>query len=168
MSAFSEFYIPIRIMLGDLDPNQLCQYQDSALDGAIRSVFLFGRGPAGYAMEGDRSTTTKITPDIPTGNEFAIISLEAALLLAGGEAGATSYRTRALSVSESGDRKRDLLAKLRVEIYAITAGIGFASYQNFLTWITSLDDFRELIAVDATPATALTVGNGFPILNDLA
>ena len=166
MTAFAEFYIPLRVMLGDLDPNEVYQYQNAALDGAIRSVFLFGRGPAGFAMDGDRNTSTDITPDIPTGNEFAIISLEAALLLVGGDVGATSYRTRALSVSESGDRKRDLLSKLRVEIYAITAGVGFASYQSFVTWITSLSDFRELIGVDAGLATTLTVGNA-PIIADL-
>lgn len=167
MSAFSEFYIPIRLMLGDLDPNAIYQYQDSALDAGIRSVFLFGRGPVGYLLDGDRNTTTNILPDIPTGNEFAIISLEAALLLVGGDVGANSYRTRALSVSESGDRKRDLLTKLRTEIYAITAGAGFATQQSFLVWITSLSDFRELIGVDVGPATALTVGN-FPIISDLA
>lgn len=167
MSAFSEFYLPIRVMLGDLDPNSVYQYQDAALDGAIRSVFLFGRGPAGFAIDGDRNTSTNILPDIPTGNEFAIISLEAALLLVGGDVGASSYRTRALSVSESGDRKRDLLMKIRTEIYAITAGDGFASQQSFLVWITSLSDFRELIGVDAGLATTLTVGN-FPIIADLA
>ena len=168
MSAFSEFYIPIRLMVGDLDPNEIYQHQNAALDAAIRSVFLFGRGPNGFLIDGDRSSSTEIKPDIPTGNEFAIISLEAALLLVGGDVGANSYRTRALSVSESGDRKRDLLAKLRIEIYAITAGAGFASAQSFLVWITSLTDFRELIGVDAGQATMLTVGNGFPMLNDLA
>lgn len=167
MSAFDEFYIPIRLMLGDLDPNAIYQYQDAALDAAIRSVFLFGRGPTGFLLDGDRNNTTTITPDIPTGNEFAIISLEAALLLVGGDVGGNSYRTRALSVSESGDRKRDLLQKLRMEIYAITAGDGFATQQSFLVWITSLTDFRELIGVDAGLATTLTVGN-FPIIADLA
>lgn len=166
MSAFGEFYIPIRLMLGDLDPNALYQYQDTALDAAIRSVFLFGRGPNGFLIDGDRNSSTEIKPDIPTGNEFAIISLEAALLLVGGDVGANSYRTRALSVSESGDRKRDLLTKLRVEIYAITSGAGFASAQSFLVWITSLSDLRELIAVDAGLATTLTVGN-LPIIADL-
>lgn len=167
MSAFSEFYIPIRVMVGDLDPNEIYLHQNAALDAAIRSVFLFGRGPAGYLIDGDRNSSTEIKPDIPTGNEFAIIALEAALILVGGEAGSTSYRTRALSVSETGDRKRDLLAKLRTDIYAITAGDGFASAQSFLVWITSLTDFRELIGVDAGLATTLTVGNA-PIIADLA
>jgi hypothetical protein len=166
MSAFSDFYMTIRLMLGDLDPNQLFQYQDATLAGAIRAVFLMGRGPTGFTLDGDRNTTTNITPDIPTGNEFAIISLEAALLLVGGDVGANSYRTRALSVSESGDRKRDLLTKIRTEIYAIAGGDGFATQQSFLVWITSLTDFRELIGVDAGPATALTVGS-FPIIADL-
>lgn len=154
-------------MLGDLDPNQIYQYQDAGLDGAIRSVFLFGRGPAGFALEGNRTSSTDITPDIPTGNEFAIISLEAALLLIGGDVGANSYRTRALSVTESGDRKRELLTKIRTEIYAIAAGDGFATYQSFVTWITSLQDFRELIGANVVGnPTTLTVGR-FPIINDL-
>lgn len=160
MSAFSEFYLPLRVMLGDLDPNEIYQFQDNALDSAIRTVFLFGRGPIGFALDGDRSTATCITPDIPTGDGFAIISLEAGLLLIGGDVGGNSYRTRALSVSESGDRKKDLLAKLRMEIYRIVAGDGFSTYQSFLSWILSFTDIREGLGVDVMgPITTLTVGN---------
>ena len=147
-------------MLGDLDPNEIYQFQDSALDSALRTVFLFGRGPTGFDLDGDRSTATDITPDIPNGDGFAIISLEAGLLLIGGDVGANSYRTRALSVSESGDRKKDLLAKLRMEIYRIVAGDGFSTYQSFLSWILSFTDIREGLGVDAMgPITTLTVGN---------
>lgn len=164
MTPFSQFYLPLRVMLGDLDPNEIYQFQNSALDAAIRTVLLFGRAPATYTLVGDRMNAVAITPDIPNGNDFAIISLEAALLLMGGDAGGIQYRTRALWVKESDDRKKDLVGKIRAEIYQIVAGPGFTSYQNFLTWITSFNDLREGIGADVKgPVTTLTVGNSvFP------
>lgn len=166
MTQFAEFYTPIRVMLGDLDPNQIFQYQDAVIDGAIRSVFLFGRGPTGYLLTGDRSTSIQIEPDIPTGNEFALISLEAALLMIGGES-TESYRTRALSVYGGEGRVNSLLGKIRSEIYRIMAGDGFSTYQSFVTWITSFRDFAEGIAVNEGVSTTVTVGNS-PLFTDLS
>jgi len=160
MTAFSLFYEPLRIMLGDNDSEQVYQFQDSALDGALRTVFLFGRAPGDYELDGDRGTSVQIKQDVESGNDCALIALEAALLVIGGDPGANSYRTRALSVTESGDRKRDLLAKFRTEIYRITAGDGFSSYQSFVSWVQSVDqDWRAGMEVKVPPqSTVVTLG----------
>jgi hypothetical protein len=139
MTPFSLFYLPLRVLLGDNDPHQVYQFQDTALDSALRTVFLFGRGPEGFELAGDRSEATQITPDLPSGNEFALVAYEAGLLLMGGDVGANSYRTRPVSVTESGDRKRDLLAELRTKIYEIRAGDGFDTYQSFIDWVGELE-----------------------------
>lgn len=160
MTSFSLFYQPLRILLGDNDSEQVYQFQDSAIASALRTVFLFGRGPDGFELDGDQATAAAIKPDLPSGNEFAIVAYEAALLLIGGDTGANSYRTRALSVTESGDRKRDLLAELRTKIYAIQAGDGFSTYQSFVSWVQSIDqDWRAGMEVKVPPqSTVVTLG----------
>jgi hypothetical protein len=160
MTPFYLFYEPLRILLGDNDCEQVYQFQDSALSGAVRTVFLFGRGPDGFALDGDQATAEAITPELPSGNEFAIVAYEAGLLLIGGDTGANSYRTRALSVTESGDRKRDLLAELRTKIYGIQSGDGFSTYQSFVTWVQSIgDDWRSGLQVKVPPqSTIVTLG----------
>ena len=152
MTPFSLFYGPLRVMLGDNDPYQVYQFQDSALDQALRTVFLFGRQPKGFELQGDREVATEITPDLPSGNEFALVTLEAGMLLMGGDAGANSYRTRPLSVTTSGDRKRDLLAKMRTEIYAIVAGDGFNTYESFCVWLQG--EFERFV-YEAIPPRAI-------------
>lgn len=153
MTGFSEFYVALRTLLGDNDPYGTFQHQDGALEGALRSVFLLGRGPAGYALDGDRQSSTSITPDIPSGDPFALISYEAALMLVGGEEGSYSYRTRAISRSKSGDRKRDLLSELRIKIYEIRGGGSeqFTSVESFVVWMQSSRNLYEA-ALGGEPA----------------
>ena len=158
-TAFSDFYSPLRVILGDLDPYGVFQYQDATLDGAVRTVFLLGRNPDGYLLSGDdRNTASEIDPEIPVGDPFARITYEAALLLVGGSEGAYSYRTRALSRSSSGEAKRDLLVELRLKIYEIVAGNEqFASVQSFVTWLQSYNSIQEAALNQITPPVLPTL-----------
>jgi hypothetical protein len=160
-TLLSDFYLPLRLLLGDNDPQAVYQYQDAALDGAVRCVFAFGNGPESYALNGDRNSCTGITPGLPNGDAFAKVVYEAGMILIGGDVGANSYRTRALSVSVSGDRVKNLLADLRVRLYRIDGGDGFATYQSLITWLASFDGG---VGVNVTGANAnLTIQS--PALN---
>lgn len=140
MTNVTEFNDLLRLILGDNDPHGVFSYDAASLQRAVKFVFRLGRGPYGYAWQ-ESGNSAGVTPDLPDGNAFAKIAYEAALLLIGGEQGANSYRTRALSVTESGDRKRDLLQELRFKIHAIDNGdADFATYQNLLTWMMSVDE----------------------------
>jgi len=156
MTTINEFYEPLRLILGDLDPTGMYQYTDVMLAGAVRTIFRLGRAPGGYTFSNEG-----ITPDLPNGNDYALIAYEAAKLLLGGEE-TINYRTRALSVTTSGDRKRDLLSDLRIKIHEILQGDGFTSYQNFLMWARSASEAAELVEaqVDAPLATANITGSG--------
>lgn len=140
MTPFSDFYVTLRAILGDNDPYSNFEFQNDALDGALRSVFLLGTGPDGYLLVGDRQSGNQIDPEIPNGDPFALISYEAAMLLIGGGEGSLHYHTRGISVTRSGDKQKTLMAELRTKIYAITNGgeNQFASVQSFQTWLYSI------------------------------
>jgi hypothetical protein len=157
VTPFSDFYSTLRTLLGDNDSYSNFEYQNGALDGAVRSVFLLGRGPDNYALNGDRQSTTDINPEIPSGDPFALIAYEAGLLLIGGSDGAFSYKTRGLSVHRSGDKPKTLLAELRVKIYAIRAGTAqFVSIQSFVSWVNSLRNVQDAV-LEGTPAPLVPV-----------
>ena len=141
MTALSEFYEPLRLILGDRDPAGVYEYTDVMLDGAVRSVFRLGRAPTRYSLTG-----ANISPTLPDGNDYAQITYESALLLVGGEE-TINYRTRAISVTRAGDRKRDLLLELRHRLHQIEEGDGFSTYQNFLIWARSASSAAEMVEV---------------------
>jgi hypothetical protein len=153
MTPFSDFYQTLRLILGDNDLYSVFDYQDATLDASLRAVFLLGRGPADYALDGDRATSTDIAPDVPVGGPFELITCQAGLLLIGGEEGALNYRTRALSVSSNSDRVRRLMSELKMKVHQIQSGNGsdFESIQSFATWVRSVSDLSEL-ALGGMPA----------------
>lgn len=171
MTPFSDFYVPLRTLLGDTDPYQVYDRQDDELDGAIRSVFLLGRSPfvngsttPAYALSGDRQTADEIDPDIPNGDDFALIAYEAALLLVGGE-NQQSYRTRGLSVTNTNAPRRNLISELKLKIYEIKGGAEcFATSQSFIVWLMNVASLPEAV-LEVTPApvvptTALNINIG--------
>lgn len=135
-TAYATFYGPLRAVLGDRDPFGNFAYANADLSSALDVLFLTKDVPEGYAAAGE-----VITPEVATGTDFALILYRAALLLLNGEDGAGSWRTRALSVSDSGHRKRDLLTALRVKLSDAENGgdgIVFETQQNFFVWLGNL------------------------------
>ena len=130
-----QFRETIRAVLGDRQVHGLWHYDDQAVDSAVRSIFLLGKGPAGYGLDGARK---QVVPEPSAGDVWALISYEAAMLMVAGEDGAMSYRTKAVAVHDGGHRKRDLMAELRLLIYRIRdGGAVFATAQNFIQFVHS-------------------------------
>lgn len=118
-TPFSSFYTPLRTVLGDRDPYGVYAYSNADLDGALDVIFLTGQGPEGYV-----ASAGSIEPSVSVGDDFGLILFKAALLLIHGEDGAGSMKTKALSVSDQGQRKRDLTTELRLKISDIEGGGG--------------------------------------------
>ncbi len=136
-TAFDDFFPVMRAVLGDRQVMGLWHYPDADLLAALRGIFALGRGPSGFAMDPPSvSSATGVTPEVVFGDAFALITYDACQLLIGGEDGAMSYRTRSLSVSDAGHRKRDLLLELGQRVYEIRDGGGsfFTTYQSFAQW----------------------------------
>jgi len=136
MTPCADLYSTLRAVLGDRQVMGMWNYAESDLLSALRAVFALGRGPAGYALNGSINSATEITPAIEVGDVLALIVYEAAMILVGGEDGAVAIRTRALSVNDSGHRKRDLLWELRNLIHDIRSGGSyFSTRQSVAAWI---------------------------------
>jgi len=104
----------------------------------VRGVFRVGRGPDDFVYDYDADT---ITPTLPDGDSFAVVLYRAARYLAGGMDGAIMYRTRALAVTDRGNKKRDLLRELEIEIHKIEGGeCVWAAKQAFDTFFHALRD----------------------------
>lgn len=142
MTPISDFRVPLRLILGDNDPESLFVYSDAALDSAVKTVFRMGLAPAGFTV-----VSENITPAVPDGSGFAKIACETALMLVCGEE-TISYSTRAMSVRRSGDRIKNLVTQLRCRL---AEGDTFESYQTFIAWIQSYTGPGELaeVRVDA-------------------
>lgn len=139
MTSFTDFYPTLRAILGDRQVMGLWNYGDADLLSALRSVFALGRGPAGYALDAAAlNQATGVDPAVELGDPFALIAYDACLILVGGEDGAMSIRTRSLSISDSGHRKRDLLWELRGLVSDIRGGGAyFSTRQSIAQWIGS-------------------------------
>ncbi|HEX4630019.1 MAG TPA: hypothetical protein VH188_03570 [Chthoniobacterales bacterium] len=134
--TFDKFYPVLRTILGDEQIHGLWNYANERLDSAIRSVFLLGRGPSGFALS---NAQDQVNPDPPSGDPFALICYDACLLLIGGEDGAMRIHTREISITDDGHRKRDLLLLLRQQIYEVRDGAAvFSTVQNFEQFIHSI------------------------------
>jgi len=138
MTPISDFRTPLRIILGDNDPEGLFMHSNDALDSAVKTVFRMGRSPVGYSVSGEN-----ITPSVPDGTSFAKIACETALLLVCGEE-TISYSTRAVSVRRTGDRIANLVTELRCRLQE---GDTFDSHQTFMAWVQSYTGPGELTSI---------------------
>lgn len=131
-TPYSRFYLPLRTVLGDRDPHGLYAYSEADLDSSLDVLYLTGEMPEAYTAD-----SAFITPGVARGDDFALILYRAALLLVQGEDGAGSWKTRALSVSDQGQRKRDLLTHFRLKLSDAEngGGIVFETQQNFFAWL---------------------------------
>lgn len=146
MSALSDFYGPMRVLLQDNDTQQQ-ENTDAMLLAGFQTSYLMGLWPAGYVLVG-----TTITPDVPIGKTFAIILLETVMAYMVGDQGAYSWSTRAMSETDHGERKRDILAYARQKIYDLRDGDAcFSSRQAFVVFLNTICGFADLIDVSVTP-----------------
>lgn len=107
----SVFRPTLRLALGDNPAAGTYKYSDAQLDAAIVGAMQAGQGPSCLALA---NNNTEITPD-PNPDEFGYLLFQTALLMMGGYS-PISYKTRAISVSESSTTKRDILTHLRLKI----------------------------------------------------
>ncbi|GEM_PF-4820416 len=154
----TDFYDPIRSILGDREVHGMWNYSDTTLASAVKTLFKVGRAPQGYVLDGVGGT---ITPDVQAGNDYALICYDAALLLIGGEDGAIAYRTRVISVHDQGHRKRDLLSELRQLIYEIRDGAAiFTSTQSFIAFLGNTPASGDNVLGPAAEFTTMDLQTG--------
>lgn len=133
--TFDKLYPVLRVILGDREVHGLWNYPAATLDSALKATFLLGRAPKGYALN---ELQTAIEPDLTTGDHFAMVCYDTALLLIGGEDGAMRIQTRAITVVDSGDRKRSLMRELTQKVYEIRDGSAvFATWQSLAQFLNA-------------------------------
>jgi hypothetical protein len=156
--TFDKLYDPLRALLGDRQVHGNWNYTDPMLTSAIKSVFLLNRGPERFKLN---DTQDAITPDFDPdhdGDKYALTVYQAALLLIGGEDGAYRIHTRAVSVVDSGDRKKDLMRELHRLIYETRDAVTvFTTYQDFRAWLGAGMPFAREVVVPPAQSVGVTM-----------
>lgn len=128
------FYGPLRVLLGDRLVHGLWNYSDDVLHAAMSAVFFLNLAPPGFALDGQFN----INP-VPSGDAAAWIAYQAALLTIGGEEGGYILRTKVVYIRDYGERKRDLLADLRMRLYQVRDGdAAFTTLQSFVAFLANM------------------------------
>lgn len=142
MTAFADIYPVVRALLGDRQVHGLWNYDDASIDSTLRAVLLLGRGPDGYALDNTvPSSANGITPDLRTGDDYALVAMEAALMMIVPDDGAFMVKTRSLTVRDMGDRRKGLIDELRQRIYMTRDGNAvFATYQSLVQFFAANPD----------------------------
>jgi hypothetical protein len=149
MSALSDFYTPMRVLLGDNDPQQY-ERTDGMLAAMLQCAYVMGVWPAGYVLSG-----TTITPDVPVGMAFCTILMESILAGTVGDQGAYSFETRALKETDHGERKRDILQYARQKLYDLRDGDAiFSSRQTLVTFLNTIEGIGDIASVSVLPPLA--------------
>ncbi len=115
-TALSDFYQPLRLLLGDNPVATTFQYEDGQLAAAVRSIIDMGLAPGCLTLTAPRDAVAAdadarvLTPD-----EFGFLAVNGALLLAGGNMHQPeSYRTEVISVRQSAGARRDAMHQLQM------------------------------------------------------
>jgi hypothetical protein len=75
-----------------------------------------------------------------------------------GDQGAFSVQTRAISETDHGERKRDILQYVRLRIHTLKDGdTVFATRENFTAFMMTLDSFADLAEVKQSGAINIDV-----------
>lgn len=135
--TISTLYPFLRSLLGDRQVMGAWHYSEADLLSAVRTAFAAGRSPSGYSLVGSLATATAITPEMSSGDAMARLLYASVLILIAGEDGAKSIRTRELTVTDGGHRKRDLLSEMRLQIHRIESGdCVFSTQQSLAQFLT--------------------------------
>jgi hypothetical protein len=149
----------IRSLVGDRQVMGAWHYRNDDIASAVRTAFVTGRAPIQYHLVGDLQTAMEIAPDLATGDDMAIVLYEAALILIGGEDGRKSIKTRELTLTDGGDRKRDLLHELKLQVYRIRSGDTVFSTSQTLTQFFGAGEVKwsDLMGMSARPLGNLSI-----------
>lgn len=91
MSAITDFHTPVRVVLGDHDP-QFVMFTADSISNAIRLVVNGGRLD-GYTM----ADTNTITPSVAVGAPYGLLVYRTAMEFAASNPDSHAFRTRAVS-----------------------------------------------------------------------
>jgi hypothetical protein len=165
----STLYTPMRVVLGDNDTQGSQEFTDDQLADGVRTAYLLASFPRGtnptqpYQLTDsvggavDLYDGDTITPNPPV-VDFAIMMCEACQALMVGDQGAFSVTTRAISETDHGERKRDILQYVRQRIHDLRDGDAvFATRENFTAFMMTLDSFADLAEVKQSGAINIDV-----------
>ena len=129
------FFLPLRMMLGDLDPS-VQRYPDGTLRDGVRTVVMLNK-LRGFTVGPDQQS---IVPDIVgpglDPNKFALLCYHTVKLFVDPEHDRYGFRTRAFS-ENFGSRKR-FLQSLEMEIHKLENGEMFSAWQNYFAWLSGM------------------------------
>lgn len=136
-TPFTELHAVLRALLGDRQVHGNWNYSTDTFDATLRAVFLLGRTPAGYALNNaNPAAANGVTPTLPTGDAYALVAMEAALMIITSEDGAMTFQTRSLTVRDGGERRKGLIQELQQRIYDARDGDAlFATYQSLIVFL---------------------------------
>jgi hypothetical protein len=150
VTGLAGFYLPMRVVLGDNDPQQY-ERTDAMLAAMLQCAYVMGLWPAGYVLGGDGS----ITPDVAIGTDFCVILMESIMAGTVGDMGAYSFETRALKETDHGERKRDILQFTRQKLYEVRDGDAiFSSRQALVTFLNTIEGIGDIASVSVLPPLA--------------
>ncbi|HXP62044.1 MAG TPA: hypothetical protein VN829_16225 [Dongiaceae bacterium] len=135
MTPIDMTYVPLRLMLGDLDPS-VQRYPDGTLRDAVKTVLLLNKLP-GYAvgLDGVSVDPDLVGPGLDP-NKFALLCYHTVKLFVDPEHDRYAFRTRAFSES-FGSRNR-FLQTLEMEIHKLENGDMFSGWQNYFSWLSGM------------------------------
>ena len=131
------FYLPLRIMLGDLDPS-VQRYPDLTLQAAVRTALVLGK-VRGYALDlaaGVPSVTPDMVGEGLSPDPFALLCYHTCKLFMDSQPDRYAFRTRALS--ESFGSVHRFLQSLEMEIHRLENGAMFSGWQNYFSWLSGM------------------------------
>lgn len=127
----SDFRPLVRALIGDDSASGAHQFTDDQIDASVLGVFQMGKGPEGYAVVDDG----EISPALPYGSGFAIVALRAARIRMGGSPSGVSYRTRAISVTDKGFSRGELMNWLERELHEHEGATADMSQRDFWRYV---------------------------------
>lgn len=156
-TAITELYTPVRAFLGDFN-STVRKYQDTAIADVVRAIVRCGRVP-GIMVSQDN---LNLEPGLSTPALYAQTVYHACLAFVGPNAGAYSYRTRAMS--ESFGEQKDFIHELKMALYDVENGgaSAFSGWVDFHSWAMSITgvnlwDVMSELKTNA-PVATVTVG----------
>jgi hypothetical protein len=164
VTAISEFYDPVRFILGDHDP--ACpDVEDAAIARGIKFIVRSGEVPS-YAVAGD-----SITPDVAAARDYRLITLLTARAFRASEPDSKAMRVRQHAWSKGG--YKTFLTMLDLAIAETrnggSTGSKFCGWSNFLSWLEAQSGVHNIwmqltrLKLE-TPLAQVTVSTGGTIL----
>jgi hypothetical protein len=130
-SALSDFYEPVRAIMGDF--RHPFMFEDSSLASVVRTMVRAGKLGPMYTISSDASS---IVPSVTRVGDFAALTYWSARTLLGPKLRGESWASRGLKVRRND--QRDFLFELENILYDIQHGHQITSFQSYYAWVNSL------------------------------